>query len=106
MAFAVALDLTLGVLAGLRPHSWLDTMSMFLALGGVSFPSVLLGPMLLWRATPGGDSSCGPTVHPLGGPAICQAGVVYRNHAQSCTVHVKTFVACGQHGKCARARIS
>ena len=28
---------------------------------------------------PGGNSTCGSTVYPWGGPAIRQAGVVYRN---------------------------
>lgn len=33
---------------------------------------------------PGGNSTCGSTVHPVGGPAIRQAGEVYRNDPAWC----------------------
>jgi len=45
---AVVLGLVLGILAALRPNSWLDRLSMLLALGGVSMPSFWLGLLLIF----------------------------------------------------------
>jgi peptide/nickel transport system permease protein len=45
---AVALGLLLGILAALRPNSWLDRLSMLVALGGVSMPSFWLGLLLIF----------------------------------------------------------
>ncbi len=47
MTIAVVVGMGLGILAALRPHSWLDALSMFFALVGVSFPSFWVGLMLL-----------------------------------------------------------
>ena len=47
LVVAIVLALPLGVLASLRPHSWLDTVSMLLALIGVSMPNFWLGPLLI-----------------------------------------------------------
>ncbi|MDH3603553.1 MAG: ABC transporter permease, partial [Candidatus Tectomicrobia bacterium] len=47
LVVAIALALPLGVLASLRPRSWLDTVSMLLALIGVSMPNFWLGPLLI-----------------------------------------------------------
>ena len=47
MLVAVVLSLPLGILASLRPRSWLDTVSMMLALIGVSMPNFWLGPLLI-----------------------------------------------------------
>lgn len=44
---SVGLAIPLGVLAALRPRSWLDTGSMILALLGVSMPNFWLGPLLI-----------------------------------------------------------
>jgi len=44
---AVVLALPLGIIAALRPRSWLDTASMVLALLGVSMPNFWLGPLLI-----------------------------------------------------------
>lgn len=61
---AATLGITLGVLAAVRQHSWLDAGSMFIALIGVSMPSFWLGLLLiftfslrfqLFPATGGGD---------------------------------------------------
>ena len=45
---AVALGLVLGILAAIRPNSWLDRLSMLVALGGVSMPSFWLGLLLIF----------------------------------------------------------
>jgi len=48
LGLAVVLALILGTLAALRPHSWIDTLSMAVALTGVSIPSFWLGMMLIF----------------------------------------------------------
>ncbi len=48
LGLAVALALGLGTLAALRPHSWIDNISMLVALTGVSIPSFWLGMMLIF----------------------------------------------------------
>lgn len=48
LGFAVALAVVLGTLAALRPHSWVDSLSMLTALTGVSVPSFWLGMMLIF----------------------------------------------------------
>ena len=48
LGLAVALALVLGTLAALRPNSWIDNISMVLALTGVSIPSFWLGMMLIF----------------------------------------------------------
>ena len=64
IAIAVAVGLVLGILAALRPNSWLDRLSMLVALGGISMPSFWLGLLLIFTfslhlgwfpATGGGD---------------------------------------------------
>jgi ABC-type dipeptide/oligopeptide/nickel transport system permease component len=45
---AVALGLALGILAALKPNSWLDRLSMLVALGGISMPSFWLGLLLIF----------------------------------------------------------
>lgn len=47
MLIAIAAGMGLGILAALRPHSWLDSLSMTVALAGVSFPAFWVGLMLL-----------------------------------------------------------
>ena len=47
MAFAVVVGVTLGVIAALRAHTWIDTLTMLVALGGVSVPVFWMGLMLL-----------------------------------------------------------
>jgi peptide/nickel transport system permease protein len=47
LCISVGLALPLGILAALRPRSWLDTGSMMLALLGVSMPNFWLGPLLI-----------------------------------------------------------
>jgi peptide/nickel transport system permease protein len=48
MGAALLIGLTLGILAGLRPNSWIDTFSMGLANFGISMPSFWLGLMLIY----------------------------------------------------------
>jgi ABC-type dipeptide/oligopeptide/nickel transport system permease component len=45
---AIVLGVFLGTLAGLRPNSWVDNSSMFLATLGVSMPAFWLGLMLIY----------------------------------------------------------
>jgi peptide/nickel transport system permease protein len=47
MTLAVIFGITLGVLAGLRQNSWLDTVLMLAALAGVSIPVFWLGLLLI-----------------------------------------------------------
>jgi len=47
LALALALALPLGIAAAARPGTWLDRVSMGLALVGISVPSFWLGPMLM-----------------------------------------------------------
>ena len=47
MTLAVIFGVTLGVLAGLRQNSWLDTVLMLAALAGVSIPVFWLGLLLI-----------------------------------------------------------
>ena len=47
MVFAVIVGVTLGAVAAIRAHTWVDTLTMLLALGGVSVPVFWMGLMLL-----------------------------------------------------------
>lgn len=47
VVFAVVFGVTLGTIAAIRAHTWVDTVTMLLALGGVSIPIFWLGLMLL-----------------------------------------------------------
>ena len=47
MAVAIFIAIPLGVVASLRPYSWIDNASAVLALLGISIPNFWLGPMLL-----------------------------------------------------------
>jgi peptide/nickel transport system permease protein len=47
MAIALVVGMGLGIMAALRPHSWVDSLSMTIALAGVSFPSFWVGLMML-----------------------------------------------------------
>lgn len=45
---AIIIGFILGVLAGIKPHSWIDNLSMTLAMFGISMPSFWLGLMLIY----------------------------------------------------------
>jgi len=47
MALAILFGITLGVLAGLKQNTWLDTVLMLLALAGVSIPVFWLGLLFI-----------------------------------------------------------
>ncbi|MBI3965015.1 MAG: ABC transporter permease [Chloroflexi bacterium] len=47
VVFAVVFGVTAGVLAATRPYSWLDRVSMIVAILGISVPSFYLGLLLL-----------------------------------------------------------
>lgn len=44
---AIAIGLPAGLLAALRPNTWLDYVSMSLSMGGICIPSFVLGPLLV-----------------------------------------------------------
>jgi len=48
LACAIVLGLGFGILAGLKPGSWVDRVSMLLASIGISAPIFWLGLMLIW----------------------------------------------------------
>lgn len=48
MVVAVALGVTLGTISALKQNTWVDTLSMLLALFGVSMPGFWLGLMLIY----------------------------------------------------------
>ncbi len=48
MAIAVTLGIILGVISALRQNTWVDTLSMLLALFGVSMPSFWFGLILIY----------------------------------------------------------
>ncbi len=47
MLFAILIGLPLGLIAALRPYSWIDNTSAVVSLMGISIPNFWLGPMLL-----------------------------------------------------------
>ena len=47
LGFAVLVGGTAGILAGIRHNRWVDYLTMSLALGGVSVPNFVLGPLLM-----------------------------------------------------------
>ncbi len=61
MFFALMVGLPLGILAALRPYSWVDNTTAVVSLMGISIPNFWLGPMLLilfsltlqWLPNPG-----------------------------------------------------
>lgn len=48
MAVAVLLGVTTGILSAVRPNSWVDAVSMFIALVGISMPVFWLGLMFMY----------------------------------------------------------
>jgi peptide/nickel transport system permease protein len=48
LGIAVFLGLTLGVVAGLKPNTWIDNVTMLFATFGVSMPAFWLGLMLIY----------------------------------------------------------
>jgi len=48
MAIAVTLGISLGIISALRQNTWVDTLSMLLALFGVSMPSFWFGLILIY----------------------------------------------------------
>lgn len=47
MFFAILVGLPLGIVAALKPYSWLDNTTAVVSLMGISIPNFWLGPMLL-----------------------------------------------------------
>lgn len=47
MVLAVVIGVTLGTIAAIKAHTWIDSLTMLLALTGVSIPAFWLGLMLL-----------------------------------------------------------
>ena len=48
MALALLIGIPAGTLAALKQNTWLDYGSSFLAIVGLSVPSLVMGPMLIW----------------------------------------------------------
>lgn len=48
MVVAVVVGLPAGIFAALRQNSWVDYSSSFVAIIGLSIPSLVLGPLLIW----------------------------------------------------------
>jgi ABC-type dipeptide/oligopeptide/nickel transport system permease component len=48
MGFAIVLGVTLGTLAAIKHNSWLDNLTMLIALTGVSMPGFWLGLLLIY----------------------------------------------------------
>jgi ABC-type dipeptide/oligopeptide/nickel transport system permease component len=48
MLFAAAVGIPLGVISAIRFHTAADYGSMFLAVVGISVPSFVIGPLLIW----------------------------------------------------------
>ncbi len=47
MFFAILIGIPLGIIAAIRPYSWIDNTSAVISLMGISIPNFWLGPMLL-----------------------------------------------------------
>ena len=47
LVIALSVGMSLGILAALRPNSWLDQLSSSVALGGVCLPTFVVGPILV-----------------------------------------------------------
>lgn len=47
MFFALLIGIPLGIIAAIRPYSWIDNTSAVISLMGISIPNFWLGPMLL-----------------------------------------------------------
>ena len=48
MLFALVIGLPAGIVAALQHGTWLDHLATFVAILGVSIPSLVLGPLLYW----------------------------------------------------------
>ncbi len=48
LLFAIVIGVPLGILAGLNRNTPIDYFSMALAIAGVSVPTIVLGPILIW----------------------------------------------------------
>ena len=48
MLVALVLALPLGVIAAVRRGTWIDTAADVVSLSGISIPTMLLGPLLLF----------------------------------------------------------
>ncbi|MFN8557843.1 MAG: ABC transporter permease [Dehalococcoidia bacterium] len=48
LVFALVFGMTMGVLAAVNRHSWIDTAAMFVAIGGVATPNFFLGLLLIF----------------------------------------------------------
>lgn len=48
MTVAALIGLPAGIIAALRQNSWIDYLSSFIAVLGLSIPPLVLGPLLIW----------------------------------------------------------
>ena len=48
MSLSIAIGLPAGIISALRQNTWVDYSSSFVAVIGLSIPSLVLGPLLIW----------------------------------------------------------
>lgn len=48
LGFALVFGLAMGVLAAVKHHTWIDTLAMFVAVGGVAMPNFFVGLLLIY----------------------------------------------------------
>src|SRR5690606_30597150 len=48
MSMAVLVGIPLGVVAALKQNSWIDYLAMLLAVTGITLPTFIIGPLLVW----------------------------------------------------------
>jgi peptide/nickel transport system permease protein len=48
LLFAIVIGLSMGVLAAVKQHTWVDTAAMFIAIAGVATPNFFLGLILVY----------------------------------------------------------
>ncbi|NUN16423.1 MAG: ABC transporter permease [Myxococcales bacterium] len=48
LLFAIVIAFPLGIAAALKPNTWIDTVTGFLALAGLTIPNFWLGPLLIY----------------------------------------------------------
>lgn len=48
MVLAVGFGVPLGIVSAVKHHTWFDYLAMLTAVGGISVPSFVIGPVLIW----------------------------------------------------------
>ncbi len=58
LAFALALSIPLGVIAAIRPNSWIDRLTLTIAVVGQAMPSLLVRPAADHPVRPDACAGC------------------------------------------------